>query len=206
MPETDTRQRILKAGLAIASRVGLQGITIGTLAGEVGLTKAGLYAHFDSKDAILLEILKTAVADFIAEGVEPALEEAPGVARLRALFDAWLEWSKAPPLPGGCVFISSATELDDRPGPLRDYLVRVQDEWAALLGREVKEARARGELRSDLDPRQFVFELYGAILSFHYYARLFEDRTAETRARWSFQELLARSGHVERSWRRSRSS
>lgn len=202
MPTTDTRQKILDAGLALASELGLQGITIGSLARSVDLTKAGLYAHFDSKEDILLAILKAAVERFVREGVDPALAEPPGLARIRALFDAWLEWSKAPPLPGGCVFISSAAELDDRPGPLRDYLVEVQGEWAALLGREVKTARTQGELRTDLDPRQFVFELYSTILGFHYYARLFEDRTAETRARWSFQELLARSGHAERSWRR----
>lgn len=195
MPPSDTRARILDAGLALASEVGLQGITIGSLARAVDLTKAGLYAHFDSKDDILLAILRAAVERFVQDGIRPALRETPGIGRLRSLFDAWLEWSKAPPLPGGCVFISSAAELDDRPGPLRDYLVEVQEDWAGLLGREVKTARERGELSGDVDPRQFVFEMYGSILAFHYHARLFEDRTAETRARWAFQELLARSGH-----------
>jgi len=197
MTPTDTRERILDAGLALASEVGLQGITIGSLARAVDLTKAGLYAHFDSKDDILLGILRTAVERFVEDGIQPALRRTPGLGRLRALFDAWLEWSKAPPLPGGCVFISSAAELDDRPGPLRDYLVEVQGEWAGLLGREVKAARERGELSADVDPRQFVFEMYGSILAFHYHARLFEDRNAETRARWAFQELLARSGRGE---------
>lgn len=193
MAAFDTRQKILDAGLAMASELGLQGITIGNLARAVDLTKAGLYAHFDSKDDILREILRTAVDHFVGEGVEPALREEEGLPRLRALFEAWLEWSQAPPLPGGCVFISSAVELDDRPGPLRDYLLDVQSEWAGLLGREVKRARAAGHLRADVDPRQFVFELYGTILTFHYYSRLFEDETAETRARWAFEALLARS-------------
>lgn len=188
-----TREEILEKGLAMASEAGLGGLTIGGLARAVGLSKAGLYAHFDSKADILREILRTAVDRFVREGVRPALGEPPGEPRVRALFDAWLAWTEAPPLPGGCVFISSAAELDDREGPLRDYLVERQTEWADLLAREVDAARQAGHFRPDLDPEQFVFELYAVILSFHYYHRLFRDRRAEPRARFAFEELIRRA-------------
>lgn len=187
------REEILDEGLMIASETGLGGLTMGALARAAGLSKAGLYAHFDSKDDILKEILRTAVARFVREGVRPALREPGGEPRIRALFEAWLEWTKAPPLPGGCVFISSATELDDREGPLRDYLVERQSEWADLLAREIDAAREAGHFRPDLDPRQFVFELYGIVLGFHYYHRLFRDSKAEPRARFAFEELVRRA-------------
>lgn len=183
----------------MASETGLGGLTIGGLAAAVGLSKAGLYAHFDSKRHILKEILRTAVDRFVREGVHPALEEPRGEPRLRALFEAWLEWTRAPPLPGGCVFISSAAELDDREGPLRDYLVEQQEAWADLLAGAVELAREEGHFRDDVDPRQFVFEVYGMVLSFHYFDRLFRDGRAEPRTRFAFEELLrrARAGELE---------
>lgn len=195
---TSTRDKILAKGLAMASETGLEGLTIGALARAADLSKAGLYAHFESKDEILAEILRTAVERFVREGVRPALREPRGEPRVRALFEAWLEWTRATPLPGGCVFISSAAELDDREGPLRDYLVSAQREWRELLRGSVETAREEGHFSPDVDVRQFVFELYSVVLAFHYYHRLFRDPTAEPRARYAFERLVrrARGGRV----------
>lgn len=195
--ESGTRERILDVGLALASEAGLGGLTIGRLAEAVGVTKAGLYAHFDSKEEILGGILRSAVERFVTEGVRPALQAPRGEPRVRALFQAWLEWTKAPPLPGGCVFISSATELDDRPGPLREYLLDTQRQWKEMLERTAEGAREAGDFREDLDTEQFVFELYALVLSFHYYDRLFEDSTAEARTRKGFERLLEDARRAE---------
>ena len=190
---SDTRRRLLERGHALVSEVGLQGLTIGGLAGEVGISKAGIYAHFESKNDLLRAVLKRAVERFVEEGVEPALAQPPGEARVRALFEAWLDWTEASPVPGGCIFISSAVELDDRPGPLRDYLVDVQRRWASTMTEAAERARSRGHFRGDLDPEQFVFETYSVILGFHYYRRLFRDEEAGARARYAFESLLERS-------------
>lgn len=187
------RDAVLESGLALASELGLGGLTLERLAESVEVTRGGLYAHFDSKEEILREVLRTAVDRFVEEGVRPALGAPRGEPRVRALFDAWLEWTKAPPLPGGCVFISSATELDDRPGPLRDYLVTTQQEWRRTLRRVVALAVEEGDFRDELDPQQFVYELYAVILAFHYFDRLFEDDEAEARARRAFDGLVERA-------------
>lgn len=134
-----------------------------------------------------------AVDRFVEEGVRPALGAPRGEPRLRALFDAWLEWTKAPPLPGGCVFISSAVELDDRPGPLRDFLVETQREWSRTLLRAVELTQEEGDFRTGLDPEQFVYELYAVVLGFHYFDRLFDDDEAEARARRAFDGLVERA-------------
>lgn len=187
------REALLDAGLALASELGLTGLTIGGLAEAVGLSKAGLYAHFDSKQEILRGILERALNRFVEGGVRPALREPRGEPRLRALFEAWLEWTKAPPLPGGCIFISSAAELDDRPGPLRDFLVARQREWKDLLRRAVVLAQEEGHLRGEVEPEQLVYEMYSIVLVFHYFDRLFEDPEAEDRAGQMFERLLERA-------------
>ena len=191
--EMGTRERLLERGHALASEVGLQGLTIAGLAGEVGISKAGIYAHFDSKEDLLHAVLERAVTRFVAEGVEPALREPPGEPRVRALFEAWLDWTEASPVPGGCIFVSSAIELDDRPGPLREYLVGVQRRWADTLAEAAERSRREGHFRGDLDPEQFVYETYSIILGFHYYRRLFRDEEAGSRARYAFESLLERA-------------
>lgn len=194
MPQRPGREQpILDAGLALASEVGLRGVTIGKLADAVDLSKAGLYAHFDSKEHLLAGILREAVERFVEDGLGPALQAPPGEPRLRALFEVWLEWTKAAPLPGGCVFISSAAELDDRPGALREELLEIQQRWARTLAWAVELAVEEGDLAEDVDPDQFVFELYAIVLSFHFYHRLFEDPEAEDRARSAFEELMRRA-------------
>ena len=189
----ETREALLERGHALASEVGLQGLTLGQVAREVGISKAGIYAHFESKEDLLREILSRAVSIFVREGVEPALQEPAGEPRLRALFEAWLEWTDASPVPGGCIFISSTVELDDRPGPLRDYLVEVQREWSETLERAASLAAEEGHFREDLDPEQLVFEVYSIVLGYHHFRRFFRDDRAGARARYAFEALLSRA-------------
>lgn len=195
----DTRDLLLQRGHALASEVGLQGLTIGRLARDVGLSKAGIYAHFDSKEHLLKEVLGRAVETFEQEGIEPAMREPPGEPRLRALFDAWMEWTEASPVPGGCIFISSAVELDDRPGRLRDYLLEVLGRWRDTLARAADGARTEGHLREDLDPEQLVFELESILLGFHHSHHFFRSDRAEARARYAFESLVRRARPTDRT-------
>ncbi len=112
-----TRQAVLERATQLASRVGLGGLTIGSLADELELSKSGLFGHFRSKEALQIQILDHAAARFVESVVRPALREPRGEPRMRALFERWLDWGRSSPMPGGCLFVAAATELDDRPGP-----------------------------------------------------------------------------------------
>lgn len=194
MEETrDTRDLLLDRGHALASEVGLRGLTIGQLARDVGISKAGIYAHFESKDHLLREVLARAVDEFVEGKVEPALRAPPGEPRLRALFEGWMDWTEASPVPGGCIFISSSVELDDQAGPMRDDLVEAQGRWMDTLEEAAARARTEGHFRDDLDPGQLVFELQSIILGFHQFRRLFRSGTAEARARYAFESLMRRA-------------
>lgn len=190
----ETRTTILNAALAEASRSGLEALSIGGLAKSVGLSKSGLFAHFASKEDLQLHVLRTAVAHFIGAVIAPALLQPRGEPRLRALFDNWLSWcSDTHCVPGGCVFIGAANELDDQPGVLRDYLVEQQSDWLAMLARAASIAAEAGHLRADLDADQFAYDFYAIILAHHHFTRLLRDPQASARAQRSFEHLLALS-------------
>lgn len=186
----ETRSAILDTALALASTGGLEGLSIGGLAREVGLSKSGLFAHFNSKENLQLQVLETATERFVASVVLPSLREPRGEPRVLALFERWLAWTKSSFLPGGCPFVATAVELDDRPGPLRDYLVDAQTRWLATMARAAAIAVEEGHFRSDLDTEQLAYELYSILLAYHLFRRLLRDPKAEARSRRAFERLV----------------
>jgi AcrR family transcriptional regulator len=187
----ETRAAILDSAMALASQKGLEGLSIGVLARETGLSKSGLFAHFESKQNLQMEVLRTSVECFLAAVVAPALKKPRGIPRIRALFDNWLKWTEQ--LPGGCFFIAAANELDDQPGPLRERLVAYQRDWLNALQTAARIAVEEKHLLPDLDTQQFAYDFYSILLAYHHFSRLVEDPKARARARHSFEQLLQSS-------------
>jgi AcrR family transcriptional regulator len=183
-----TREAILDAAAKLAGHVGLAGMTISSLATATGLSKSGLYAHFRSKETLQLQVLEYTRIRFVALIVSPALTAPRGEPRVRAVFENWLKWDSQ---PGGCLFVAASSELDDQPGPVRDRLVHDQRDWLDTLAEVFRTGVAEGQFRADVEPEQFAFDLDGVMLSCHMSSRLLRDDTAETRARRSFENLLA---------------
>jgi AcrR family transcriptional regulator len=188
-----TKQAILEQATGVASQVGLEGLTIGTLADALHLSKSGLFAHFHSKEALQMQILEHGAAVFVERVVRPALAAPRGAPRMQALFTRWLEWSRSSPLPGGCLFVQAAVELDDRPGPLRDRVAAFQRQWLDVIATSFRKGIESGAFHGDADPQQFAQDLYGVMLACHHASRLLRDPQAEARARRAFDALLGAS-------------
>ncbi len=185
-----TREAILRHAVGLASRVGLSGLSIGRLAHELELSKSGLFSHFHSKEALQLQVLEYGAARFVESVVKPALAAPRGVGRIEALFERWLSWSRSDPISGGCFFVAMATDLDDRPGPTRDLLVRLQRSWMGLLADLVRATVREGRFRPDTDAEQFANDMYGVMLAYHHASRLLDDPAAEERARRALAALV----------------
>ena len=185
-----TREAILTKALGLATRIGFEGLTIGRLADDLGMSKSGLFAHFRSKEALQLEILRMAGALMVETVVKPALVVKRGEPRLRALFDGWLAWEQSPSLPGGCPFMAASFELDDRPGPVRDFVVQNLRDWLDTLAGAARIAVQEGHFRADLDCEQFAHECQGIGLAFVHSSRLMRDPKARARAQTAFESLL----------------
>jgi AcrR family transcriptional regulator len=188
-----TRQSILQRATSLATEVGLDGLTIGRLADDLGLSKSGLFAHFQSKELLQLAALEFAAQRFIDTAVKPSLAAPRGEPRVRAFFENWLGWPKKSGLAAGCFFIAVAAEVDDQPGPVRDRLVQLQRDWIDALAQGVRIAVSEGHFKKDIDPDQFAYEMYGIMLVTHHFTRLLRDPKADARARKAFEGLLSKS-------------
>lgn len=185
-----TREAILSHALALATRIGVEGVTIGRLADDLKMSKSGLFAHFKSKEALQIEMLRLAGARMVETVVKPALATPRGEPRLRALFEHWLAWEQSPSLPGGCPFMAASFELDDRPGPVRDFVVQNLRDWIDTLAGAARIAVQEGHFRTDLDCEQFAQDCQGIGLGFVHASRLMRDPQARARAQRAFEALV----------------
>ena len=186
------------------SQAGLEGVTLGTLADQVGMSKSGVFAHFRSKEDVQLALLQHTAAFATARVVAPAMDARPGLPRLRALVANWFGWAHRAGLPGGCPVASGLFELDDVEGPVREKILEMEQEWRALLTRLVSEAVSAGDFRRGLDVDQFVWELCGIYLSHHAAQRFLRAADADARAQTAFTALLDRAAPVLSKKRRGK--
>jgi AcrR family transcriptional regulator len=179
--------------MRMASAVGMRALTIGTLAEATQMSKSGLFAHFKSKEQLQLDVLDHAAELFIDMVMRPALKAPRGEPRLRELFERKLIWDGVAEgiLPGGCIFTSLATELDDEPDtPLRDKLVQHERDWLESVATMFAGGVREGHFAADADPELFAYQFQGLLLAHHHATRLLRDPRAEQRARAGFESLL----------------
>ena len=187
-----TRGTIVRAAADLASVEGLDGLSIGRLAGELAMSKSGLFAHFGSKEDLQLAAIEEARQRYVQEVVAPGLAAGSGITRLYALCEAFLSYIERGVFPGGCFFASAMAEFDCKaPGPVRDRIAECQHEWMNTLERAADDARAQRQLPAGSDPQQLAFELEGALLTANWYFHLYADPGYLGRARRAVQARLA---------------
>jgi AcrR family transcriptional regulator len=184
-----TRAAILDVALDLASRDGLEGLTIGLLADKMSMSKSGVFAHFGSREDLQIEVLKMYHHHFEQEVFYPSMKERRGLSRLESMFARWIKRVSVE-ITSGCIYISGAVEYDDRPGAIREALVGMVRAWQDALHRCVRQAIDLGHLRSDTDPQQIVYEMYGLILALHHDARFIKRPGSVDRAQRGFERLL----------------
>jgi AcrR family transcriptional regulator len=184
-----TRAAIVEAALLAASREGLEGLTIGTLADSMQMSKSGVFAHFGSREELQLAVLKEYVHRFVDEVLRPAVTKPRGLPRLEAILERWVAFL-AREMTRGCIMTAGAVEYDDVPGPLRDEMVAIIAGWKRELIKAIRQAVREGHLKPSLDAQQLVFEIYGLMLAMHQDARLLRSADSAKRARTGLRRLI----------------
>jgi len=178
-----TRTAVLDAAVALATTHGLDGLSLGQLAEQLGVSKSGLFAHWRSKEDLQLATVDRAREQWVEQVVLPALHAPRGIRRLWALHEKKIEFYAAGVLPGGCFFANAGFEYNVRAGPVHDHLVHVLNEWMGLIERLATEAVQAGELDPATDPGQLAFEIDAAGVAMVYKSRLFDPEVAYSQSR-----------------------
>ena len=186
----DSRATAVQAAIDLASIEGLEGITIGRLAGDLDMSKSGLIGRFGDKETLQRAVLAAAVERFTDAVWRPAAGAEPGLPRLEAIVDAWIGHLRDGVLPGGCFVTTASVEYDARPGPLHDDVASAVTRWLGVLEAEARHARDAGALPADRDPADVAFELHSLASGGSVAGRLTADPTALDRTRAAMRRAL----------------
>jgi AcrR family transcriptional regulator len=187
----DSREEVLEVAVRRASVEGLEGLTIGTLADEVSMSKAGLHGMFGSKEGLQVAAFERAVEDFMREVWRPVEGREPGLPRLLALIDRWISYHRRRVLPGGCFVTTATIEFDARPGPLRDAVADARKRMHRALEADIRTAIEAGGLPAGTNPADTAFALY-ALASAASQAIQLDEPGASARARRCMRGLLGK--------------
>jgi AcrR family transcriptional regulator len=191
-----SRTTVLEHSVQMASREGLEGLTIGALAADLGVHKSSVHALFGSKEELQLATLAAARAILIDEVIVPALSRDVGLPRLGALGDAWCDYLASDVFSGGCFLCAASMEMDGRPGPLRDAVESVMREWVAVLSTNIEAAITAEELRADVDPAAMAFRLNALGMAANWQRQLLNDPAGIEHARAGWRAELERQTPV----------
>jgi AcrR family transcriptional regulator len=192
-----TRATILERSVDLASLEGLEGLTIGRLATDLEMSKAGVLGHFGTKEELQLASLAAARAIYRREIWDRAKDATPGRARLLAIADAWLDYLARGVFPGGCFVAAASTEFDDRPGRVRDAVVAMHREWMGVLSAEARRAIRDGDLPKGTDPDDVAFGLNAIAMGVNQALRLGVDEAALARG-WRAMRALVGAPRARR--------
>jgi len=186
-----SRAAILEAATKLATTEGLEGLSIGRLADEIGMSKSGLYAHFGSKEELQLATVETAGRVFAQEVIVPAREQSrEGLARIEALCERFLSYLERQVFPGGCFFDAAAAEFDTHPGPVKERVAEFLRGWNEAFRKHLAIAQAAGEISPDEDAAQLAFELHALLQAGNSGLLLTGEQLALERARRGIEARL----------------
>jgi AcrR family transcriptional regulator len=191
-----SRRAVLERSVQLASKEGLEGLTLGGLAADLELNKSSVFALFGSKLDLQLATLDAARTILIEHVVAPALGDPEGLPRLRAIGEAWFDYLSSDVFEGGCFLCAASAEMDGRPGPVRDAVAAVMSEWIAVLSGNVEAAIGAGDLRAGTDPAAMAFGLNALGMAANWQRQLLHDTAGieHARAAWR-RELDAHQPH-----------
>ena len=188
-----SRRAILDAAARLATVEGIDGLSIGGLARDIGMSKSGLYAHFGSKEELQLATIDAAEEVFDADVIAPAMKSDEGLPRVEALCERFLSHVERGVFPGGCFFNSVAAELDTQPGPVRDRIAAFLAEWMGLMATSLATAQRQGDLDAEADVEQIAFELNAMLAQANAVFLLYGNRKVFDMARGAVHDRLDRA-------------
>lgn len=186
-----TRENILSKAFELASENGLESLTIGELAKQCGMSKSGLFAHFNSKDNLQIAVLDYANLIFTQRVIAPARERTSITIeeKLTLLLDNWLGWNHS--FQGSCMFLDAWKETSAEAAPTQQVLKKTIATWIEYLRIQVAKGVENGEFRQDLEPRQATFELYGLYLSAHLFYSIHGEQASNEHFWQGVKRLIA---------------
>lgn len=150
-----TRQLIIEKAAHLFNQKGYAGTSLQDIMAATGLTKGGIYGHFQSKEEIALAAFEHASGYLIRLLADKLAAHTSASKKLSALLSFYKSYLVAPPIIGGCPVLNTAVEADDTNPLLRASVVKVLNRLHKSIAHIVRQGIAQGEFKPEADAERF---------------------------------------------------
>jgi AcrR family transcriptional regulator len=188
-----TLSAIVDAAMELAGRNGLHNVTLNAVAAMVDISKSGVFVRVGSVENLQKLVLDAYEQVFVKTVFVPAMSEPRGLRRLGSVIDRWATFSVDHKALMVSHHAASAYETDEAEGvgALKKRLNASMAEMRRALERMVQQAVDEGQLRSDTEPGQLVFEIFGLMSAYLYDAHRQHDPLSRQRLDRGYARLLS---------------
>jgi TetR/AcrR family transcriptional repressor of nem operon len=130
--KAETHARIVRKASVRLREKGAHGVGVADLMKEAGLTHGGFYAHFESREALVVEAFAYAIDRSVA-GWRKQLDELPPQKRLATLIDGYLSADHRDDVGHGCAIPALGAEIARESAKTRKAFAAKQDELIDLF-------------------------------------------------------------------------
>ncbi len=156
------KELILNQAVQMASVAGLNGLTIGSLAEAVSMSKGGISAHFKSKTELQIATVERAFELFQQAVVAHVVAQPIGIERLHSLCQSWFRYLDQKIFLGGCFFTNAVLELDDlADSAVRESVLSHYQNYLNFIEQCIAETVQLGQFRADTPIGELTLQFHG---------------------------------------------
>lgn len=190
-----TRQLIISEAAVLFNQKGYEGTSMKDIMDATGMSKGALYGHFKDKEQIAVVAFQQAVETVLRQVGKRTQARKSVLAKFREVVFFYKERILNPPVEGGCPIQNSSVDADESRPILRKEVIRAMDAWQERIVRTLQKGMASGEVRIDIDAREFAINFIGTLEGGIMMAQLYRDvRYFDTIAR----QLMAMVENIKR--------
>jgi TetR/AcrR family transcriptional repressor of nem operon len=156
MPRANVRERLIASAVEVFHARGFNGCGVQDIVDAAGVPKGSFYNHFDSKEALGVEVVRAythLVSSYVVDAGASDLFSGPGspLERIRVYFEAVVEQNVSCGVRKGCLLGNFATELAPHSSEIAKAVTEAFDNWSAAVSRALAQAQEGSELSEDAD-------------------------------------------------------
>ena len=160
----ETHERIVEHAARAIRRAGYEGVSVAEIMKAAGLTHGGFYAHFRSREALLVEALERAASETLGT-LSAEVEVPPPEKRLEALVERYLSDVHVKKPEGGCSLAALGSETHRQAPEVRSIASRQTKTFLSLIERLLRETGETGEPAARRDEaRVLLSALVGSLI------------------------------------------
>jgi TetR/AcrR family transcriptional repressor of nem operon len=156
MARASVRDQLIESAVEVFHTRGFNGCSVQDIVDAAGVPKGSFYNHFDSKEALGVEVVhaySVLVGAYVVEAGAAGILSGDGtpLQRIRAYFEAVIEQNVSCGVRKGCLLGNFATELAPHSSEIAKAVADALDNWSAAVALALAQAQAAGEVSEDAD-------------------------------------------------------